>query len=143
MTRQSELGAWGEKRACGYLVQKHFQIVERNIRKPWGELDIVAKSPDRTLVFIEVKTMRDRGPGALVPEDQMGGGKLDRFRRAAALYAGNHQKLIDPARGWRLDVIAITVPFDWEPELPRGFFGALAALARKEPPAVLRHYENV
>lgn len=143
MERTVSLGAWGEQWACGYLVQKRFKIIAQNVRKPWGELDIVAKSPDRTLVFVEVKTMRDHGPGHLVPEDQMGGGKLDRFRRAASLYAGNNQSLIDPARGWRLDVIALTVPEDWEPEEPHGPRTALGALFKRRPPVVLRHYENV
>jgi putative endonuclease len=143
MEKRVSLGAWGEEEACVYLVQKHFEILGRNIREPWGELDIVAKSPDRTLVFVEVKTMRDRGPGHLVPEDQMGGGKLDRFRRAAALYAGNHPEHVDPRRGWRLDVLALTVPSDWEPGEPGRLLRVLNGLFRDRSAVNFRHYENV
>jgi putative endonuclease len=143
MTRRSDFGAWGEAKACGYLVEKRFRIIDRNVRRPWGEIDIVSKSPDGTLVFVEVKTMHGRGPNALTPEDQMGAGKVERFRRAAALYAGGHPELINESRGWRLDVVTVTVPTDREPGVPRGLVGTLSALLRGDRNIELHHYENV
>lgn len=107
MTKKSELGQLGEDIACEYLKDKGFKIIERNFRRPWGELDIIAKAPDRTLVFIEVKTMR---PGTLKPEDQMTANKIIKFKRAASLYAGHNHELINEKKGWRLDLLAITVP---------------------------------
>ena len=88
MNKKSTLGKTGENVACEYLVQKGFQIIERNARKPWGEIDIVAKDPDKTLVFVEVKTMREY-IGGLGPEDQMTRNKIKKFKRASALYAGS------------------------------------------------------
>ena len=58
MTQKSEIGKLGEDLACEYLVKKGFTICERNVRKPWGELDIVGKDRGGTLVFIEVKTIK-------------------------------------------------------------------------------------
>lgn len=58
MTEKSELGQKGEDLACVYLVEKGFKILERNYRRKWGEIDIVAVAPDKTLVFVEVKTMK-------------------------------------------------------------------------------------
>lgn len=108
MTQRSELGKWGEDRACEYLVDKGFRIVERNYRKPWGELDIVALAPDKTLVFVEVKTVGDYGPTGITPENQMTASKIKKFKRAASLYAGSQPEISDNERGWRLDLITLT-----------------------------------
>lgn len=54
------VGRLGEGLAEEYLLGLGFEILERNYRKGFGELDFVAR--DRgTLVFIEVKT-RHAGP---------------------------------------------------------------------------------
>jgi Holliday junction resolvase-like predicted endonuclease len=57
-TQRKSVGSTGEETACGYLVNNGYKILERNYRTKFGEIDIVAKSPDKTLVFVEVKTMR-------------------------------------------------------------------------------------
>ncbi len=49
-------GGEGEKIACGYLVQKGYEIINRNFTTPFGEIDIIVKSSDNTLIFIEVKS---------------------------------------------------------------------------------------
>jgi putative endonuclease len=51
------LGHLGEQLAAEHLVRRGFEIVERNYRTRWGELDIVAFD-GRTLAFCEVKTRR-------------------------------------------------------------------------------------
>jgi putative endonuclease len=55
--RRHRLGALGERLAAEHLVRRGYQIVERNYRTRWGELDIVAYD-GRTLAFCEVKTRR-------------------------------------------------------------------------------------
>jgi len=122
MTQRTELGKLGEDFACGYLVKKGYKIVERNHKKPWGELDIVAIAPDKTLILIEVKTMKDRLCQDIAPEDQMTASKIKKFKKAASLYAGSHQNLINDKKGWRLDVIA---------------------LVKDEDEFIVRHYENI
>ena len=67
MTNKSEIGRIGEDLACEYLKNKGFQIIERNFRKPWGEIDIIAKEKNGALVFVEVKTMRQFGNAELLP----------------------------------------------------------------------------
>ncbi|KKU94481.1 MAG: hypothetical protein UY26_C0001G0033 [Candidatus Jorgensenbacteria bacterium GW2011_GWA1_48_13] len=109
MTKRSELGKWGEDRACEYLVDKGFKIIERNFRKPWGELDIVAKYKDGTLVFVEVKTVNNPGPSGVTAEDQMSAAKIRKFKKAASLYAGHRPELINDKIGWRLDLITLVV----------------------------------
>lgn len=56
-----ELGFLGEDIACQYLIENRYKIIERNYRKPWGEIDIIAKNPDKILIFVEVKTIRQYG----------------------------------------------------------------------------------
>lgn len=108
MTQKSELGREGEEFASKYLLGKKYKIIERNFRAPWGELDIIARARDKTLVFVEVKTIRGFYPGGIQPEDQMTSAKIKKFKRAAALYVGHRQDLIDDKKGWRLDAICLT-----------------------------------
>lgn len=119
MTQKSELGAWGENLACAYLVEKGYKVLKRNAKERWGELDIVALARDKTLVFAEVKTVSGDRVSA---ENQMTAAKIKKFKKAASLYAGAHQELINDKKGWRLDVIAIT---------------------KFEEQYNIRHYENI
>jgi putative endonuclease len=58
-----ELGARGEELAARHLEARGYQVVERNFRTRYGELDVVARDA-RFLVFCEVKTRIVRGePG--------------------------------------------------------------------------------
>jgi len=125
MTRKSEIGKLGEDLACEYLVNKSYRILERNFRKPWGELDIVAKYKDGILVFVEVKTMTENQE--LKPEDQMTSAKLKKLRRTASFYAGRNPELVKDKKGWRIDLVAINLN---------------AATSRFED-CEIRHYENI
>ena len=107
MTQKYKLGQEGENFATEYMKENDYRILERNKREKWGELDIVAMAPDKTLVFVEVKTMEAGGENFLRPEDQMSGAKIRKFKRAASLYAGIHQELVNDKKGWRLDLIAL------------------------------------
>lgn len=125
MTQKSEIGKIGEDIACEYLVNKKYKICERNFRKLWGELDIIAKTPDGILAFIEVKTLRQAqgkqfGNSAiaelqrselveLLPEENLTASKLKKLKRTSSLYAGYNPDLIDDKKGWRIDLIAITI----------------------------------
>lgn len=51
-----EVGNLGEKIACEYVKRRGMKIVERNVTRKTGEIDIVAKE-GHTLHFIEVKTI--------------------------------------------------------------------------------------
>jgi putative endonuclease len=51
------LGQLGEQLAAEHLVRRGFEIVERNYRTRWGELDIVAYDGS-ILAFCEVKSRR-------------------------------------------------------------------------------------
>jgi putative endonuclease len=57
------LGRRGEEIAAQHLRRRGLEVVERNYRTRWGELDLVAFDGD-TLVFCEVKTRRLGRDGA-------------------------------------------------------------------------------
>ena len=107
MTRQSEVGQLGEDIAARYLKKKRYKIVERNYWERWGEIDIIAKSPKKVLVFVEVKTVSGPSP-YIEAEEHLTKSKLVKLRRTAELYAnGKGEKLTK--RGWRMDLLAITI----------------------------------
>lgn len=118
MTFKSEVGKYGEDLACEYLVKQSFTIIDRNFRKPWGELDIIAIAPDKTLVFVEVKTMKESGNPAIAglnPEDNLTAAKLRKLQRTASQYVSFNEDLINEKMGWRIDLIAITLINGQEP----------------------------
>ena len=79
--RRSQLGRLGEQLAAEHLARRGFQIVERNYRTRWGELDIVAFD-GRTLAFCEVKTRR-AGGSPVGPLEAIRAVKRSRVRRMA------------------------------------------------------------
>ncbi len=115
MTRQ-QVGRWGETLAAHYLECKGYTVVARNVRTPYGEIDLVAKHAE-TVVFVEVKARTGEGFG--LPEEA-----ITEVKRAHLLNAIQHywQTNGDEA-AWRVDVIAI-----------------LGRPGKKEPQ--IEHFEN-
>lgn len=109
VTEKETLGKLGEDLACKYLEKKGYKIIERNYWQPWGELDIVARSPERILVLVEVKIVKG-SPPLITGEDQFTRAKSKKFKRTASLYANGSKLLTD--KGWRIDLITITVDGD-------------------------------
>src|ERR1700761_3622260 len=77
----NDMGRTGEDLAAEHLLRLGYEIVERNYRTRWGELDIVARA-ERTRAFCEVKTRR-AGGRAGGPFDAVGHGKQVRVRKMA------------------------------------------------------------
>ncbi len=113
---KSDVGNLGEEIACRYLSDKNYEIIDRNYRRPWGELDVIARDSSGVLVFVEVKTMRANvyreTISGINPEDNLTSSKLRKLQRTAALYVGYNKDLVDDELGWRIDLVAITIPRD-------------------------------
>ena len=77
------IGALGERLAADHLRRAGYEIVDRNFRTRFGELDIVAAG-DRCLVFCEVKTRVRGRSGGGDPFDSIGTQKRRRLRAMAA-----------------------------------------------------------
>lgn len=100
---RAEIGALGEQLAVDHLRGLGLQIVERNWRCRYGELDVVA-ADGRILVFVEVKTRTgDQFGGAVAAVTPA---KVRRLRRLAGLWLAEHR---DAWAAVRLDVVAIRI----------------------------------
>ena len=76
-------GNAGEDAACAYLMQHGWTILDRNVRRGRGEIDIVARRKD-TVAFVEVKRRSGLGYGR--PAEAVNREKQTRIAHAAALY---------------------------------------------------------
>lgn len=95
------LGRWGEEAAVRFLRRAGMKILERNLRTPVGEIDIIARQ-GRTLVFVEVKTRRSAAFG--VPQEAVGPFKQRQILRTAQWYlASGAGRGLQP----RFDVVAV------------------------------------
>jgi putative endonuclease len=106
------LGARGEQLAALHLEARGYQVVERNFRTRYGELDVVARDA-RCLVFCEVKTRIVRGePGSdvLGPFASIGRRKQRQVRAMAREWLT--QGRLEGPRPQELRFDAIGVSFD-------------------------------
>jgi putative endonuclease len=104
-----DVGAIGENVAAEFLRRKGFEIVEKNFRKPWGEIDIIAVKSN-IVRFVEVKSV-SREPDADVtrennehrPEEMVHQFKLQKVARTAEMYMNEKG---DP-RDYQIDVVGV------------------------------------
>jgi len=96
----SAKGKSGEDRAAAFLQSRGYRILERNLRLPGGEIDLVCRD-GRTLVFVEVKLRKSaRFGNALSAVDAR---KRATLRRLAADFA----QIVAPYARVRFDVVAL------------------------------------
>lgn len=126
-TNKQITGNIGEEIACGYLVKKRYKILERNFWRPWGEIDIIAKSPHKVLTFIEVKTIKLGDCQDIMPEEQLSTPKLNKLKKMALFFSNNNPEIVSK-NGWQIDLIAIEIKED---------------LTNDKNNSVIRHYENI
>ena len=81
---RQELGRKGEEAAVRYLKSRGYAIVKRNWFCHFGEADIIARDPEGTLCFIEVKTRQSVEAG--LPEEAITRSKQSRYERIALCY---------------------------------------------------------
>jgi len=94
-----KIGAWGESVAAEYLEKRGFTIIGRNIRTPYGEIDIVVEK-DGVAIFVEVKTRTSKSLGP--PEIAVTPRKQEHMLAAAEHYAQEHD-----FDHWQIDVLAV------------------------------------
>ncbi|MBI2621697.1 MAG: YraN family protein [Candidatus Levybacteria bacterium] len=95
----------GEELAVQFLRKRGYKIIDRNFRKGYGEIDIIALQ-GRTLVFVEVKTRTSYQFGA--PFEQITPFKLHSLVKTAQFY-----KVLNPKLPQSLRIDAISVLLDY------------------------------
>jgi len=102
---RKQTGDAAEDRALRYLQQQGLRLLQRNYRTPGrggGEIDLIMRTPDGTLVFVEVRSRRnDRFGGAAASVSPT---KQRRLAWAAQHYVA---RWAEPPP-CRFDVVAIT-----------------------------------
>ncbi|MCG2689812.1 YraN family protein [Candidatus Parcubacteria bacterium] len=122
MYQPHQLGRWGEGKAEEYLKSKGYKVIEKNFKRKWGELDIVAFKK-KVFVFVEVKTIKKPDPEEpFFPEDELNEKKAYQLRKMVQLYFDF--KKISPETACQIDIIAIEKQGQGEKDFN------------------LRHYEN-
>lgn len=108
----TSLGQIGEKTAANYLLAQGYEILEANYfnHKGYriGEIDLVAKDKEGSIVFVEVKC-RKGSPNVVVPAENVTPQKIRKIIKAANYYLSKHELV---GSNWRIDLVAIV--FDYQ-----------------------------
>ena len=96
-------GKLGEDLACEFLKKQGYKILERNFRKGYGEIDIIAIDHG-VLVFVEVKTRTSQNYGT--PFEAIGYYKMQTLIRGAQFYKTLHPNLPDQLR---IDAVSVAL----------------------------------
>ena len=106
------LGRWGEKRCQRFLKRKGLKTLTRNFSCNVGEIDLIMVAPDRTIVFVEVRTRADETFGSA--ESSITFAKKAKLLRTARYFLATHD--IDD-RPFRFDVVAIVLGPKGNPQI--------------------------
>ncbi len=98
-THNRQIGQWGENAAADYLIAQGYELVGRNVRTHYGEIDLIARRGE-IAIFVEVKTRTSASFGP--PEVAVSARKQQHMLAAAEEYAAEHE--IDH---WQIDVISV------------------------------------
>ena len=100
MAQHNELGNKGEQLAVDFLLEHHYEIVERNFHFDRAEVDIIAKKKD-ILAIVEVKTRSSDDFGS--PQDFVKPKQIKNLVKAVDEYIKANNLDVEV----RFDIIAI------------------------------------
>ena len=99
------VGQIGEDVAVKHFVKQGFEILDRNYRKKYGEIDIVAKK-DGILHFVEVKTVScETVPDGYQPEENINFFKAKRLSNVIKAYLASGR--VSYETDFQIDAVAI------------------------------------
>jgi putative endonuclease len=104
MRAKDSLGRYGEELALTHLRSVGWEVLARNWRCRWGEIDIVGLDHE-CLVVCEVKTRRSLAAGG--PLEAVTPAKLQRLRRLTAAWLAGQERYFAEIR---IDVVGIIRP---------------------------------
>jgi putative endonuclease len=111
VNQRQGLGRRGEILAARHLESLGLRVVDRNVRLPGGEIDLVAIDTvgheGEELAFVEVKTRI--GDAETDPDVAVTAAKLARLEQLAEAYVARAGV---PAQDWRVDVVAVVLGRD-------------------------------
>ncbi len=130
LSDKKEVGNLGERVAAEYLKRRGFEIIDRNVARKTGELDLVARNED-TLHFVEVKTVvTDELPSSKATE----GTANDSYDPSVNLHEAKVRKV---ARTGEWYVAEGRWEGDWQVD------GCLVWLRRRDGRALVRYLPQI
>ena len=84
MDERKRRGDRGEEAAAAALERRGYQVLERQYRCRWGEIDLIAWAPEGVLCFVEVKSRT--GTRFAAPREAVTAAKQRKLRNAASWY---------------------------------------------------------
>lgn len=106
LRRRDPPGRRGESLAAEHLKRSGYRVLARNLRNRFGEIDLLARAPDGTVIVAEVKTAE---AGSAMPELRVDAAKQRRLAALAAQAARRHKLT---GERLRFDVLAVTLAGD-------------------------------
>lgn len=107
-----ELGNLGENLACEYLVKNGYNILGKNYRINFGEIDVICRKKqrlfaksDKTIHFVEVKTLS--GSSNFYPEDRVDYKKQNKYKRLAEIWLSKNKLPEDIP--YQVDIVAVSI----------------------------------
>jgi putative endonuclease len=97
--RNQNVGQWGEQAAADYLAERGYEVAARNVRTPYGEIDLLARK-EGLIVFVEVKARLSESLGP--PEIA-----VTRRKQAHMIACAEHYAQQNSIEHWQIDVIAV------------------------------------
>jgi putative endonuclease len=107
ISRNHQVGAFGEATIAQYLQTRGYDIIERNWRIKEGEIDLVACDSQALLHFVEVKTRSSLAFGD--PLEAIDRTKARRLQRLALAWLATHHQL---GSDFSIDVAAVLLAAD-------------------------------
>lgn len=101
-------GNTGEDVAALYARKQGWKVLERNFKKPWGEIDIIARNR-KTIIFIEVKA-QEKGSETFRPEHHFNPAKRHKLIKTCNSYLLEHKYPEDT--DFRIDLAAVELNFE-------------------------------
>ncbi len=105
ITEKRKFGNEGEELAEKFLKKQKYKILEKNFLVHQGEIDIISESPEKEIVFVEVKTRKSMAFGSAI--ESISAKKARRLTVTAYIYL---KKKGWEHRDFRIDLIAIQYP---------------------------------
>ena len=119
-----KLGNLGEKIAEKFLLQKSYQLIQKNYLIRGGQIDLVMLSPQGNIVFVEVKTRLAANYQISQEESIISAKQIQTLKKTSEYFLN---QIAFPFTTWQLDLIWIN--FEKRSESSRH--------------AKIKHYQNI
>lgn len=103
-TSRQVLGRRGEQEAAERALSRGYAVIDRNYRTPYGEIDLILRSPENEIVFVEVKARTGTFFG--YPESAVNKRKKSHILRSAYYYLRRTFPDNDEIP-WHVDIMAL------------------------------------